>query len=166
MSVFDAGTTFLAWVAGHQMVSRNLQDIVVGGLAILLGSVFFIQSFSYGIGTSTAMQAGYFPMLISGLVTALGVIIAVKGFYGSGVIHPISWRPLAAVMFSIVIFAVAIKLFGLLPAVILCVGAAALGDTSSRPVPTVLVAATVSLGVWLIFSIGLALPIPLIKGVF
>lgn len=148
------------------MVRRNIQDIVGGGLAVLIGLAFFVMSFEYGIGTARAMEGGFFPLMISLLVMAIGAAVAIKGFWTEGAPETVLWRPFAAICAAIVVFALTVQLFGLLPAVALTVAVSALGDPESRPFATILAALAICFGVWLIFSAGLGLPIVLVRGLF
>jgi hypothetical protein len=148
------------------MARRSMQDIVAGGLAVLIGLAFFVMSFEYGIGTARAMEGGFFPLMISVLVMAIGAVVAIKGFWTAAEPETVLWRPLLAVAAAVVVFALTVQLLGLLPAVLLTVAVSALGDPDSRPLGTVAAALVISFGVWLIFSAGLGLPIVLVRGLF
>jgi hypothetical protein len=65
-----------------------------------------------------------------------------------------------AVLASIAGFALVLGQFGLIPAVVVGVGLAALGDRTSRPLPTLALAVAAALGCWLAFSVGLGLQMP------
>lgn len=148
------------------MVHRNVQDIVGGGLAIAVGLAFFVMSFEYGIGNARAMEGGFFPLMISLLVIAIGAVVAIKGFWTEGAPEAVLWRPFVTISAAVVVFALTVQLLGLLPAVALTVAMSALGDPESRPLTTVAAALVICAGVWLIFSAGLGLPITLVRGLF
>jgi hypothetical protein len=115
------------------MVHRNVQDIVGGGLAIAVGLAFFVMSFDYGIGNARVMEGGFFPLMISLLVIAIGAVVAIKGFWTEGAPEAVLWRPFVTISAAVVVFALTVQLLGLLPAVALTVAMSALGDPEIAP---------------------------------
>jgi hypothetical protein len=150
------------------MANRNLKDIIGGAILGFIGLFFFIQSFSYGIGTAARMQAGYFPMALGAFTTFVGISIMAPALKrGSGSKAPftrIAWRPLIAVLAGLAAFALLVGPFGLIPAVFAAVLLAALGDSGSRPVGIIGLVLFVSVGIWLIFSVGLGVTTPPFRG--
>ena len=61
-------------------VHRALKDILAGGVFIALGLAFGIGSLSYDIGTPLRMGPGYVPLVLGGLLAALGAAIVVEAF--------------------------------------------------------------------------------------
>jgi hypothetical protein len=146
-------------------MKRDVTDIVSGGLLITIGLMFFLPALGYGIGSVTAMRAGYFPMAVSVIMMVLGAAIMAQGLTGRLTeSEKIAWRPLFAVSASMAGFALLIERFGVVPAIVAAVALAALGDRGSRPIGTFVLAALLCLGVWLIFAVGLGLPIRAFRG--
>jgi hypothetical protein len=142
------------------MRGGNLRDLVGGLLVAAIGLCFLAGALEMRIGSAMEMGPGYFPMLIGGLVIALGLVIVAVSLARSGRVGEVDWRPMIAVLASIAGFALALGQFGLIPAVVVGVGLAALGDRTSRPLPTLVLAVAAALGSWLAFSVGLGLQMP------
>jgi hypothetical protein len=142
------------------MRRANLRDLVGGLLVAAVGLCFLVGALNMRIGSAMEMGPGYFPMLVGGVVIALGLVIAAVSFARPGRIEEVEGRPMLAVFASIGGFALVLGQFGLIPAIVAGVGLAALGDRTSRPLPTLVLAVTVALGSWLAFSVGLGLPMP------
>jgi hypothetical protein len=112
------------------------------------------------------MGPGYFPMVLAGIIITLGLLILVPAFMGSGGLPRPAWRPFIAVLAGIAVFAVMMRPFGLVPAVIATVLASALADRNSRPIGAVLLAVGLAVGSWLIFVVGLGLPMAVYRNPF
>jgi hypothetical protein len=142
------------------MTGANLRDLVGGVLVAIVGLCFLAGALEMRIGSAMQMGPGYFPMLVGGLVSALGLAIVIVSFTRSGRLGEVHWRPMLAVLASITGFALVLGQFGLIPAVFVGVGLAALGDRTARPLPTLVLAITAALGCWLAFSVALGLQMP------
>lgn len=57
------------------MISKK---VLTGIIFILVGGCFFYMSLSYAFGSVVAMGPGYFPMLISAMLTLVGIAIVIK----------------------------------------------------------------------------------------
>lgn len=106
------------------------------------------------------MGPGYFPLVVGGLTTVLGIAIVVMAFASSARFESVAWQPMVAVLFSIAGFAYFIGNFGLIPAMVVGVALSALGDRTSRPVQTIILSIIAAVGAWLIFRVGLGLQMP------
>ncbi len=142
------------------MTGANVRDLVGGVLVGIVGLYFLAGALEMRIGSAMQMGPGYFPMVVGGLVIALGLAIVVLSFTASGRLADVHWRPMIAVLASIAGFALVLGQFGLIPAVVVGVCLSALGDRTSRPLPTLVLAVTAALGAWLAFSVGLGLQMP------
>jgi uncharacterized membrane-anchored protein len=144
-------------------MSLNWRDLI-GGLALLaIGAFFLINAVYLGIGTTRSMGAGYFPML-GGIFTIIVSLFIVAGSLArSGAIERPAWRPFLVIVASIAVFIVVMPITGLLPAVFVTVVAAAIADRNSRPIPVLILAVGLCIGAWLVFIVGLGLPIRLYR---
>ena len=59
---------------------KDQTDIVAGLFFMALGGFFGWQALGMEIGTSIRMGPGYFPMVLSGLLSILGAVILFKAF--------------------------------------------------------------------------------------
>lgn len=142
------------------MKRLNVRDIVGGLLVGAVGLYFLAGALRMRLGSALEMGPGYFPMLVGGLTVALGVVMVVMAIVSSGRFESLHWRPMLAVLASVGGFALFVNWFGLIPAMAVGVALAALGDRTSRPVQTVVLAAGAAIGAWLIFRVGLDLQMP------
>lgn len=148
------------------VIDRDLRDVIGGAIIALVGAAAFYRSFAYGIGTISEMQAGFFPMVLSAIAVLLGIVIAIGGLLRpSEPGEAIAWRPLVAVLGGIGAFALLLRPLGLGPAVAAAAAIAALGDRQNRLLNLLVLGLVLAIACWLIFSVGLKLPLPLVRGV-
>ena len=62
-------------------MTRNRQDIAVGGIFVALGLLFGFDIWrtELEIGTPLRMGPGFFPVILAAILLLLGVVILVKG---------------------------------------------------------------------------------------
>ncbi len=150
-----------AAASGQRSERRDLREVLGGLLVALFGLAFLVPSFGYGIGRLTAMEAGLYPMGTAILTIVIGVGLVADGLRRrdpDAAEEHVSWRPLLAVSAGIAGFALVVDRFGFVAAVIAAVVLSALGDSDSRPFGTAVLAAVLCVAVWLVFSLGLAMP--------
>ena len=125
---------------------KSPQDLGAGAVFVLIGLAGFYFGSDLAMGSAARMGPGYFPMLLSGLIAALGLLIAFSGFAVEGPpIEPVQLRPILFIVAAILIFGFLIESVGLaLTAILLTLVAA-----YARP--------EVKLGETLILGAGLAL---------
>ena len=126
--------------------------------ALLRESRWFHYSVDYRIGTPTRMGPGFLPMALGATGVGLGLAIAATALGRSGAVPRIPVRSSFFVLVAIAAFALLLERTGLVPATFVAVVVAMLGDATARPFEMVLLAALASLGNWLVFSVGLGLP--------
>lgn len=140
------------------MSSKLLQnkDCLAGIVFMLFGVLAFVISRNYQSGSLLDMGPGYFPRILSVLLSLLGALIlfrGVKSRTGDGV----SWafRPLGILSLSMVLFGFLVERVGLVPslAVLVLVSAAAGREFKFREVA--LLAAAVCLFAVVVFVWGL-----------
>jgi len=143
------------------MTNPRNKDFFSGILVAIIGLFFFFGAFDYHLGTLQRMGSGMFPLGLGAILTALGLTLAATS-YRLGPVRgeEISWRALLAVGASIAAFALAFKYSGLLPAVAATIAVAALGDPAVRPRDAALMVLLYVSMAYLIFILGLGLPMP------
>jgi hypothetical protein len=97
------------------------KDLLAGLAFIGFGLAFAIGAAGYQVGTARAMGPGYFPLVLGGLLVALGLLIIVKGFIaGEGaVVGSVPWRALVVIVAAILFFGATIRGLGVVPSVFL-----------------------------------------------
>lgn len=143
-------------------MSGNTQDIGAGVIFIAIGLLFGAGALHLELGTALRMGPGYFPLILAGLLVALGLAIVVKGLGRSAPDRlTVSWRGLVFILAAPVVFGLTVRGLGLAPAIALV---ALISAFASRRM-SVSLAVGLSLGLTvfcvLVFSLGLGLPLRL-----
>lgn len=149
------------------MLSRDYKDIVGGGLLVVFGLVFsWYAAEHYDLGTLRRMGPGMFPMALGLVLAAFGVLLIVPAFFRQGVMPEIRvWTPIF-VLAGVAAFTMTIRPFGMIPAVIAVIVISSLAELKIRPVSLFLLTTTLCLLSWLIFRVGLGLPIAMFRWPF
>jgi hypothetical protein len=105
---------------------KSPQDLGAGlvFLAIGIAGLYFGRELAFG--TSARMGPGYFPVLLSGLIIVVGLVVGFKGLTIEGPpVERVQLRPISFIVAAIVIFGFLIESVGLaLTAILLTVFAA------------------------------------------
>lgn len=97
------------------MIIRDMRDVIGGGLLVCTGIAAGAAAIGYGIGTPSQTEPGFFPLLLSGLLTLSGGGILWGGFDRSGTATPEPpLRPSLWHLWCLVVIASGFVLFGLL----------------------------------------------------
>lgn len=134
-------------------------NLLCGLLFIGLGLFFVIQSFSLELGTAFRMGPGYFPLVLAGVLTLLGVVILVQSVKVTGeVISAIAWRGMLFILPAPIVFGLLVRGAGFVPALFVAAFIASFASERLR-VPAALALATgITFFSVLVFSYGLGLP--------
>jgi hypothetical protein len=139
---------------------RDYRDLIGGAILIVVGIAGALYASShYPMGTVQRMGPGMFPVAIGYLLAGLGVLIALPAWIRRGTLPMPEFRPFLLVLASVLIFAITIERLGMVPAIFLLTGLAVLADDKLGIIGTIVLAAALSLGAWLIFVFGLGIPI-------
>lgn len=146
------------------MSSKVLQnrDVLAGLVFMVFGVLAFVISRNYASGSLLDMGPGYFPRILSVLLSLLGALILLRGVK-SKLREGVSWAflPLGILSLSMVLFGFLVERVGLVLslAVLVLVSAAAGCEFKFREV--VLLAAVVCLFAVVVFVWGLKMRFPL-----
>lgn len=143
---------------------KPTQDAVQGGLFVAIGISALLIALDYPLGTPGRMGAGFFPVVISALLTLTGIAILARARFGSSeVISVTRWPPLVIVPGAIVVFGLLLDKLGLpLAVLLLCVGAATASVRFRLSWKAVAGAVAFSIVCGILFVWLLGLPIPVI----
>ncbi|GHU04685.1 hypothetical protein FACS1894158_05500 [Betaproteobacteria bacterium] len=144
----------------------SVKELICGLLVLAVGLAFMIGSYDLDFGSSEQMGPGFFPVLAGGVTLVIGLAIMLGSLSKADTrFQEVPWRPMFAVGVSVAAFAIFLNYFGLFPAVMGCVIFSAFGDRTSRPFGVIVLAVVGAVGAWLIFSVGLGLPLYAFQGV-
>lgn len=132
----------------------------VGGILALIGATAFIVALGYDFGSARRMGPGYFPVVLSGLLTLLAVSEMVSAAMKPEAV-PVDWRPFVAILAAVAGFAVTMSLFGMIPAFFVVIGLTTLSERRFGLGAALVLAVVTSTGAWLLFSRFLGMTMPL-----
>lgn len=143
-------------------VNRHLvnEDIVSGALFVLVGAAFLYIGGSYSFGSMLRMGPGFFPVILSSLLIAVGALVLGRGWFQARARVSIAISPTVRILAAVAIFAFFTQRLGLyptLPAVVLVAASASEAFRWRSAVPLAIALTVVS---DLIFRVALDLPLP------
>lgn len=143
---------------------RNMRDIIGGGLLLASGMIGLFIAAGYDLGTPRRMGAGAYPLLVSGALTMVSLVVVSRAVLrpAEGALS-FAVRPALAILGSLMAFAIVMPFFGLIPAAAISVVVASLGQRHANPIHIALLALGVSLACWLVFVVGLKLPLAALR---
>ncbi|MBS7708136.1 tripartite tricarboxylate transporter TctB family protein [Chelatococcus asaccharovorans] len=148
------------------MMLRRPKDSLTGLVFLLIATGTWLLCRELSYGTARNMGPGYFPILLSWLLTFLGGVLIVRSFFGSiEPVDPMSWRALrsiVAVLASCVLFGLLVRPAGLAVAVMATVLTGVLGMQGYGLRSALLTAIVLAVGCCLTFVALLGLPIPVV----
>ncbi|ADO42640.1 tripartite tricarboxylate transporter TctB family protein [Ketogulonicigenium vulgare] len=149
------------------MLSRDYRDIVGGALLIVVGLSFAgYAATHYPLGTIARMGPGMFPTCLGVILAIFGVLQAVPAFFRTGKMPEIRiWSPIF-VLGGVAAFAALIFPFGLIPAIIALVVISSCAELKIYPVSLVISIVFLCVMSWLIFRVGLNVPIAMLRWPF
>lgn len=149
------------------MPHYNVKDLLGGAVLLAFGGFVAIYALlNYPVGTPSKMGPGMFPVAVGILTGLLGLVLL---FQARSKAEPMpKFRVLVPLLISlgIVAFALLIRPFGLVPAVIALTVISSFAELEFRPVTLVALCVSLGLMAWLIFNVALSLPIPAFRWPF
>lgn len=146
------------------MQLRENRDLIGGSILALGGLVFTLYTaLNYDLGTPGRMGPGMFPAALGVLLCLIGIAMAGVAISQREPFPEIRIRVPFFVLASIAAFTVVLGLFGLLPAIVAVVAVSSFAErkVDLRTVTALCVA--LCLMSWLIFGLGLRLPVTMLR---
>ncbi len=142
--------------------SRN--DLASGAIFVAFGGFFALQALGYEFGTPFRMGPGFMPVVLGGILIALGIAVAAKGFGkpDADAPTPWPWKGLALVLGTILFFGATIRGLGFIPVVLISAFATALSSRKNSPMQALIISVGLTFLCYLIFVVGLGLLVPLV----
>lgn len=146
-------------------MQADLKDIAAGLLLLAAGLFFGLIGFAQlPLGTSFRMGPGYFPVLLSGLLGVMGLVIAGRAIGAGAAVSAgrIPWRGILLTSGATIGFALLVPRYGLAPALAVAILLSAFASQRmTLPLALALTAGLTAFCV-LLFRYGLGVPIPLL----
>lgn len=144
---------------------RDPKDFYAGLIFMVAGVAALLIGREYSLGTTTRMGPGYFPALLGGLLTLLGLIVSLRSLLIDGpAVGHIGFRPLVLILASMLAFAGLLEPAGLVIATAALIVIGCLGSVESRARDVIILSIAliaVALG---LFVYGLGLPMKIWPG--
>ncbi|TXF11281.1 tripartite tricarboxylate transporter TctB family protein [Pelomicrobium methylotrophicum] len=141
---------------------KHPKDFWTGVLYVIIGLAAVSIARDYPMGTALKMGPAYFPTVLGGLLTLIGLAALVRSLVRAGEkIAPFVWSKVILVLVSTLLFGVLIRGAGLVPATAVLVLASAYASVHFRWFPSIALAAGLTLFCALVFVYALGLPLPL-----
>jgi len=135
------------------------KDFFAGLLFIVFGVLALAIGTRYPLGSTARMGPGYFPVMIGGLLTLIGIVVAARGVQiKSEVVTRLAFKPLVLVLAAVLLFASTIERLGLALAVLAVVVVGYLANARWRRLELLILALILTAASVLIFHYGLKLP--------
>ena len=140
---------------------RNPKDFWAGVFFLAVGAGAAWLASGYRMGSAAQMGPGFFPMMLAGLLTILGIVILLGGLLRDGEkVEVFALRPLFWILGAVVLFGLIAKSLGFLLSIVVLVIVSAFGGHEFKwkeALIAAIVLAVLSVGV---FVYGLKLPFP------
>jgi hypothetical protein len=147
------------------MKIKSERDFWSGLMFIVVGIAFAWGATNYTFGSSARPGPGYFPFGLGLLMAILGAMVLFKSLTieveGGDPIGRWAWKPLVWINLSVAIFGWALPHLGIFVGLPLLVIISAMAGDEFGWKDAIINAVVLTIGSWLIFSVGLKLTIPL-----
>jgi hypothetical protein len=138
------------------------KDFLAGLLFVAFGLLGLYLGRTLEAGTASAMEAGYFPRLVCGLLVAIGAVLAVISlFRASEIPERGAWRPFFFITVASLAFALLLRPLGLVLTLLATTTMARFATGGIRPLPLLFLCLILTGAVVGIFVFALRIPIPL-----
>jgi hypothetical protein len=141
---------------------RAPKDFWSGLIFVVVGLSFVAMAGGYRIGDMHRLGPGMFPMLVGGLMAALGLVLAGRAFAIDG--EPIARfqaRPIGVGLLGIMVFGLLLRPFGLVLAIVALVCVSALAGKQFKAIETLILAIVLAGLSVVVFVWIVGMPLPL-----
>lgn len=137
------------------------KDIVSGIVFMVTATVFGFTAASYDMGQAARVGPGLFPFILSLLLGALGIAVFVTGLRRNAPeLGGLTWRGVVLIVGSPLAFVGSLAYVGLVPATAILAFIGSFASTTMTVKRAALSAVGLAIAVWLIFIVGLGIPVP------
>ncbi|MBZ5487327.1 tripartite tricarboxylate transporter TctB family protein [Halomonas aquamarina] len=142
----------------HRIINR---DFLAGLLCLVIAALVLLQAYAYDMGTLRNMGPGYLPRFLGISLAGLGAITMVFSAKTATAFPVLNYRALVCITVGIIAFALLMRPAGLFLATIALVYICGLSERRFRPVKLGALALALCVMSYLIFILGLNMPIRL-----
>lgn len=144
-------------------LNASRSDLAAGAMFVAFGSFFALEAMKYEFGTPFRMGPGFMPIVLGGILVALGIAVAAKGVGRPDEEAPHAWplRGIALVLGIIVFFAATIRGLGFIPVVAITAFVTAASSSRNTMLSALVIALGLTMLCYLVFVVGLGMLVPL-----
>ena len=142
----------------------DLKNTLGGLLLVAIGLYFLIGALQMPMGTPRRLGPGVYPALLAAVAIVMGAILTFQAIRRAGTVPQVYWRAAAGILAGILTFYFGFVYLGMIPATFGAMLVASYADHDVKLLRAVLLAAGTAVAVWLIFTVGLTLPLPAFQG--
>jgi hypothetical protein len=142
---------------------QSTKDFWSGLIYIVFGLSAIIIARDYEMGTALRMGAAYFPTIVGALLVLIGAISVIRGFFvGGAPIGGFGIKPLLIVVGATFLFGLTVRGAGLAIALPIFVIVSATASSRFAWMPSLILAAGLTVFCVLVFLKGLGIPLPMV----
>jgi putative tricarboxylic transport membrane protein len=143
------------------MLRRDYRDLIGGSVMIVIGLWAAVQAWlDYPLGSVGHMGPGMFPAGVGVLLALTGLLVFVPALFRAGpALAKPDLRAFFFVLLALVLFALTVDTFGLIPATAVLTVASVFADNKVGIVGTIVLTAVLATIAILVFSVGLGIPL-------
>jgi hypothetical protein len=142
---------------------RSTKDFWTGLIYIVIGLSAVLIGREYGMGSAVRMGPAYFPFILGMILIAIGAIAVIRAFIVQGTpIGGFAIKGLLLVISSVFLFGLIVRDAGIVIALPLLVILSAVASSRFRWLPTIALAAGLTVFCVFVFIKGLGVPLPLL----
>jgi hypothetical protein len=144
---------------------KSPQDFGAAVTFIVIGAAGLYFGREYSVGSAARMGPGYFPMLLSYCLIAIGAFVGFKSIAtpGPSIALP-KWRSSILLLAAIIVFGALIERAGLAPTVAICSFIAAFATTEAKVKETAVLSILLAAFVVFLFIYALNQPMQIFGG--
>jgi Tripartite tricarboxylate transporter TctB family len=140
---------------------RSPQDLGAAVVLVVIGLAGAYFGRDLAFGTAGRMGPGYFPIILSWIIVAVGVILAVRALTIEGPrIEPVQLRPIVVIIAAILMFGFLISAVGLAISAVLLTILAAYARRDVNLAEAALLGVGLAAFTVIVFVYGLSQPLP------
>jgi hypothetical protein len=148
------------------MKIRNQRDFWSGVLFVITGVLFMILSRQYQFGTAAKMGPGFFPTMLGGIMTVLGVMLALPAMSSKSPeikVDRIDFKVIGVILLAVGIYAATLPTLGFIVSLFLLIFISSMASHEFTLKTTAISSVVLLIFSWLVFVKGLELQFPFLR---
>lgn len=145
------------------MKIRNQRDFWSGVLFVITGVLFMILSRQYQFGTAAKMGPGYFPTVLGGIMTVLGLMLALPAMSAKSPeikVDRIDFKVIGVILLAVGVYAATLPTLGFIVSLFLLIFISSMASHEFTLKTTAISSVVLLIFSWLVFVKGLELQFP------